>query len=169
MITIPNFGYFCLTTRMHILMTNQDIQEPIGRIMNDISRMFLANLRERLQHLDIERSFYPLLLIEAGQGDLIQQDLARKLDCDKVQIVRIVDYLSSKGYVKRCHNSDDRRKSTLTITEKARHCIPDIQKAIQESTALALQDVSVKRAEELMILLKKIEQNLRYQKTKEKA
>lgn len=74
------------------------IKEPIGRKMDKIGKMFQSKLQNDLKHLDIDRSFYPLLLIEAGNG-ITQQELASRLLCDKVQVVRIIDYLSSNGYV----------------------------------------------------------------------
>ena len=49
--------------------TDYYIREPIGRIMAGISRMFLSNLQKNLSELDIERSFYPLLLDRSCGGD----------------------------------------------------------------------------------------------------
>ncbi len=140
--------------------TDYYIREPIGRIMAGISRMFLSNLQKNLAELDIERSFYPLLLIEAAEGMLTQNELAEKLSSNKVQIVRIVDYLSLNGYVERVRNLDDRRKMSLQITEKARKCIPEIRKAIHASTEVALQDIPEDKVDELYALLKQIDKNL---------
>jgi DNA-binding MarR family transcriptional regulator len=136
------------------------IKEPIGRIMGEISRLFLANLHHNLAHLDIKRSFYPLLLIEAANGKLTQQELAQKLSCNKVQVVRIVDYLSSRGYVTRIQDSNDRRKCNLSTTDKAKESLPDIKKAICETTSLALEQMPEKEVNELYFLLKTIEINL---------
>ncbi len=104
-------------------MQNKEIsylREPIGRIMGKISRIFLTDLQRNLAHLDIERSYYPLMLIEAGNGNLTQKELSDKLSCNKVQAVRIIDYLSSNGYVERVQNEKDRRKINLEITVKAK-------------------------------------------------
>src|ERR1035437_5796785 len=98
------------------------MEEPFGRKMDKIGRMFQVKLQEDLAYMDIERSFYPLLLIEAGNG-ITQQELATKLNCDKVQVVRIIDYLSSNGYVERIQNQTDKRKYELSVTEKARRFI----------------------------------------------
>ena len=135
-------------------------REPIGRVMGNISRMFLAELQKNLGHLDIERSFYPLLLIEAGNGNLTQNELATQLMCDKVQVVRIIDYLSSNGYVDRGQNTDDRRKCSLTITEKARTYLPEIKEAIQKTTAIALKDIPEDKQEELYNLIMIIDKYL---------
>jgi len=124
--------------------------------------MFFGTLQKRLSHLDIQRSFYPLLLIDAGEGKLTQQELANELLSDKVQIVRIVDYLSTNGYVERVQNQKDRREYNLTITDKGRKAIPDIKDTIQELSGIAYNGLSPKQIKELYSMLSLIETNLLY-------
>jgi MarR family transcriptional regulator, transcriptional regulator for hemolysin len=135
------------------------MQEPVGRKMDKIGRMFQVKLQEKLRHLDIDRSFYPLLLIEAGNG-ITQQELAGKLRCDKVQVVRIIDYLSSNGYVERVQSRNDKRKYELAITEKAAQLIPDIKNVLDETTVLSFKGLSENQVEEFYNTLNKIENNL---------
>jgi MarR family transcriptional regulator, transcriptional regulator for hemolysin len=139
---------------------DKNIREPIGRLMSHIGRMFLLNLNKQLAHLDIERSYFPLLVIEAGNGNLSQQELACKLSCDKVQVVRIIDYLSTNGYVEREQNSKDRRKSRLKLTEKARRYLPDIKNALQQTSRVSLSKLSEEKIDELYSMLRTIEINL---------
>jgi len=141
------------------------MQEPIGRKMDKIGKMFQAKLQKDLSHLDIERSFYPLLLIETGNG-ITQQELARKLLCDKVQVVRIIDYLSSNGYVERIQSPSDKRKYELAITEKARQVLPDIKNALDATTSVAQNHLSDNQVTELYTILTIIENNLLSHKSK---
>jgi MarR family transcriptional regulator for hemolysin len=136
------------------------IKEPVGRVMGRISRLLLARLQHELRHLDIDRSFYPLLLIEAGKGELTQKDLARQLSIDKVQVVRIIDYLSMNGYVERVQDVNDRRKYKLVVTEKAAQFLPDIKNAMKETNSMALRNIADPKTEELNELLKIIDNNL---------
>jgi MarR family transcriptional regulator for hemolysin len=135
------------------------MKEPIGRKMDKIGKVLQARVQSDLQSLDIDRSFYPLLLIEEGNG-LTQQELADKLLCDKVQVVRIIDYLSSNGYVERIQNRHDKRKYELTVTEKAKPVIPQIKAVIEKSTLLACEGLSEKQTNELYNMLVIIENNL---------
>jgi len=135
------------------------MKEPLGRKMDKIGRMFQVMLQDDLKHLDIDRSFYPLLLIESGNG-ITQQELADKLLCDKVQVVRIVDYLSSNGYVERIQNPTDKRKYELTITEKARLALPEIKKTLDTVTNIAVKSLSEDQVHELRKMLIIIESNL---------
>ena len=136
------------------------IIEPVGHIASNIHRMFLTVLNKYLANVDIDRFYYPILLIEASSSKLTQQELAGKLGCDKVQVVRIIDYLSEKGYVIRVKNTHDRRKYGLEVTEKAKKFIPDIKKAIQDANALVLNNLSEKKINDLYSTLKIIEKNL---------
>lgn len=140
-------------------LSNIDLKEPVERIMGKISKMSQNLLQESLTHLDINRSFYPLLIIEAGNG-ITQQQLAQILSCDKVQVVRIIDYLSTNGYVKRIQNKTDKRKYELDITEKAKIVIPDIKKAFENLSAVTLRGLSLNQKDELYNMLTIIESNL---------
>lgn len=135
------------------------MKEPVERIMGKISKISQEIVRGNLSYLDIDRSFYPLLLIDAGNG-ITQQELARELSCDKVQVVRIIDYLSSNGYVDRIPNKTDKRKYQLSVTDKARKVIPDIRKAFDELSAITLKGLTIKQKNELYTLLTIIVSNL---------
>ncbi len=141
--------------------------EPIGRKTDKIGRLFQARLHDNLGHLDIERSFYPLILIEAGNG-ITQQELAGKLLCDKVQVVRIIDYLSDNGYVTRVQSAHDKRKYELAITEKAKLFLPDIKKALNDATSVALKRLSENQINELYNMLSTVEMNLLKDREKNK-
>lgn len=135
------------------------MKEPVGRKMDKIGKIIQARVQSDLKDLDIDRSFYPLLLIEEGNG-LTQQELADKLLCDKVQVVRIIDYLSSNGYVERVQNRQDKRKYELTVTEKALMAIPQIKNVIEKTTQLACEGLTEKQTDELYNMLVIIENNL---------
>ena len=140
-------------------VSKANMKEPVERIMGKISKISQDIVQGNLSHLDIDRSFYPLLLIEAGNG-ITQQELARELSCDKVQVVRIIDYLSSNGYVERTPNKTDKRKYELSVTDKARKVIPNIKKAFDELSAVTLKGLTLKQKNELYAMLTIIVSNL---------
>ena len=140
-------------------VSKANMKEPVERIMGKISKISQDIVQGNLSHLDIDRSFYPLLLIDAGNG-ITQQELARELSCDKVQVVRIIDYLSSNGYVDRIPNKTDKRKYELSVTDKARKLIPDIKKAFDELSAITLKGLTIKQKNELYTFLTIVASNL---------
>jgi len=134
--------------------------QPLGKFLAIIGRKFLNALHIKLKVLDIERNFYALLIIEAGKGQITQQDLAELLDSDKVSVVRIIDYLSNKGYVERVKDLADKRKYGLILTLKAENEMPLIKKAIEEVTRDAFKGLKEEKIKELYNTLNIIRNNL---------
>jgi MarR family transcriptional regulator, transcriptional regulator for hemolysin len=136
------------------------IEQPLGRMLSGLGKGYLHLLRTKLQHLDIDRNYYALVLIEGQEEEVTQQELALLLDTDKVSIVRVVDYLSEKGYVKRVRKADDRRKHNLILTEKARQALPEIKKSFNEINEFALNGFSSSQISELAESIQKIKRNI---------
>ena len=134
--------------------------QPLGRILSRTGILFLQYLNEKLDYLDIERSFYALMLIDLGQTNLTQQELACQLEIDKVSVVRIVDYLTGKGYVQRVRSSVDRRKYCLTLTGKAKEKLPDIKRAIQQANDTAFKGLNEFQKKEFISTIGIIKKNL---------
>lgn len=134
--------------------------QPLGRVLALTGKSFLHVLNEKLSYLDIERNFFALMLIELGEGSLTQKELASQLETDKVTVVRVVDYLSSKGYVKRVGSSVDRRKYCLTLTDKAKEILPGIKKSMLQTTAQAFEGITGAQQNEFLTTLDQIKKNL---------
>jgi len=135
-------------------------EQPLGRMLAMLGKGYLNLLRSKLQHLDIDRNYYALVLISSEDGKITQQELALLLDTDKVSIVRIIDYLSVKGYVQRIRKADDRRKHNLFLTPKGRLAIPEIKKSFSELNALFLLGLENKQVTELAETINKIKNNI---------
>ena len=135
-------------------------QQPLGRILSGLGKSYLQLLNTRLNYLDIERNYYALLLIELGESKITQNELACRLETDKVSVVRIIDYLASKGYVDRIKSSEDKRKYCLTLTEKAKKAIPGIKKSLSEVTSTAFEDLSEAQESAFYLTMDTIKNNL---------
>lgn len=113
-----------------------------------------------LASLDIKRNYYALIIIEMGEGKITQNELAAELDTDKVSVVRVVDYLTSKNYIKRVRSASDKRKYCLVLTEKAQKALPLIKNAISDTTDKAFDGLTLQQREEFLRLLSIIKSNL---------
>jgi MarR family transcriptional regulator, transcriptional regulator for hemolysin len=135
-------------------------KQPLGKFLSNIGRSLFTAAGTRLSHLDIKRNFYALILIEEGQGAINQQDLADLLNSDKVSVVRITDYLTGRGYIKRVRDNIDKRKYRLTLTEKAEKELPLIRKTIDEVAQKALKGLSDDKIEAFYKTLNVIKNNM---------
>ena len=140
--------------------SSKNIAQPLGRILSHAGRNFLSMVNKNLEHLDIKRNFFALLLIEKEEGKMTQQELADLMNSDKVSVVRIINYLSEKGYVKRRINRSDRRKYSILLTEKAKKDLPKIKETLNEVTKIAYHGINSARKSEFLETLNIIRYNL---------
>jgi MarR family transcriptional regulator for hemolysin len=88
--------------------------------------LYQSLLAKSTKHLDVDRYHYVLSLIYYHDGQLSQKALAEILGKDKSAIVSIINLLSTKGFVYRENNPNDRREQLLKVTEKAKLAVPHI-------------------------------------------
>ncbi len=120
-----------------------DITEfPFGRHLTAVSKLYVGALRKRFEHLDIERYYSVLILIENTKKNCTQQYIADYLQKDKTSMVGIIDSLVKKGYIKRATNPLDRREHFIQLTNKAIKTLPEIHKGINELNARATKGLS---------------------------
>ena len=134
---------------------------PFGRSLAILTKSYYAALTKRLEHLEIERHYSVLILIECQQeGVCTQQYICDQLKIDKVSMVRIIQHLIEKNYIRKVVNPSDRREYLVELTRKARHILPDVHQAIEEVNEAALAGLSQTQRKELYSSLSGIQENL---------
>jgi DNA-binding MarR family transcriptional regulator len=133
---------------------------PLGKTCAELAKKYLGILADKMEFSGIDRFFYPLLLINKENGGLTQQRLSDILRTDKVTTVRVIDYLSKKGLVKRQVNKDDRREHLLFTTLKAEKIIPFIEKAFEEIEEEAFKGMTRSRIDDFNNCLHLVQNNL---------
>ena len=134
-------------------------QQPLGRQFHLLSKIYLGVFAHKLSHLDLERHFYILTLLN-NDKEINQKDIAEHLDVDKVTMSRMIDYLVKKKYVLRKASSTDRRAFSLKLTIKGQKAVPEILQAIEEVNNAALAGVSEKEKVCFFKIFNKINSNL---------
>lgn len=133
----------------------------IGFWCSVLAHQYFARLQEKLAELDITSWYYVLLVIEEGGGKWSQQELADRLDLDKVSMTRALDHLGDRGYVERCSCEGDRRKHLVKLTPKARPVVRTIRKAYEELNDEVLKGVKKADRAVFMEQLMAMVENLR--------
>lgn len=133
----------------------------IGFWCSVVAHQYFARLQQKLAGLDITSWYYVLLVIEEGGGKWSQQELADRLDLDKVSMTRALDHLGDRGYVERCSCEGDRRKHLVKLTPKARPVVRTIRKAYEELNDEVLKGVKKADRAVFMEQLMAMVENLR--------
>lgn len=133
---------------------------PMGKYLAILAKTYLGGLSKKLEHLELERHYSILLLLEDEEGHSSQQFLSDALRIDKASMVRIIDYLVEKDFIERVANPADRREHKLQLTKKGRQALPEIHKAIQEMNEAATTGFSEKEKQDFYRYMRAIVVNL---------
>ena len=143
-------------------MQNQDKKDyiPLGRQFTFLAKRYFGVLGKKLEHLEIDRYFYVLLIIHEQHESCTQQQIADHLHIDKASMARIVDHLVRKELVQRTVNPSNRRAHMLGVTKKGAGLIPEIRKAIRELNESAVAGMPPRMLEHFYEALSTICKNL---------
>lgn len=92
--------------------------------------------------------------------EINQYELSRKVFKDSASVTRIIDLLVKSDLLKREINEQDRRKNSLSVTEKGNEILSGMQKIVLQNRAKALNGIEQKELEALKINLQKIINNV---------
>lgn len=133
---------------------------PVGRRFAILTKMYFGALTKRLEHLEIERHYSILLLIEKSPDKCTQQYISNMLKIDKASMVRIIDYFVKKKYLKRTVNPNDRREHWMELTGKALKIMPEIHKGISDINKYVVAGLSAKEVKNFHSTIDKVFENL---------
>ena len=108
-------------------MNCKELPETVGFRIVHTGKLLLKTINLKFAGITNEITFEQmgvLYFISRSAGkDVIQQDIAELMDKNKSAILRSIDILEQKGYVKRVQVPGDRRKNVLEITENGKTVI----------------------------------------------
>src|ERR1700758_496029 len=126
-------------------MSLKDIYKymPLGKLCSMVTKPYFGALILKTERLGLEKDFSVLILIEKKEN-CTQQYISDALQIDKVTMVKTIDGLSKKDFVKRTQNPKDRREYFIELTKKGETLLPKIHKAINELNEVAFKGVKPK-------------------------
>jgi DNA-binding MarR family transcriptional regulator len=138
----------------------KDKELRLGLCLAILTKKYFGVLSKKLEHLDIERYFFVLVIIKEDKASCTQQYIADALQVDKVAMVKIIDYLSKKGYILRERNPKDRREIHIRLTDKGNKKIEVIYSAIDKTNKEATFGIPKKQKDEFFKAMGIINRNL---------
>ena len=90
--------------------------------------------------------------------EMIQQDIAEVMDKTKSAILRSLDILEEKGFVKRLPVAGDRRKNVIELTSTGKAVIEKMHINFLERDEILKQGINQEELETCMHVLSKIQQ-----------
>jgi DNA-binding MarR family transcriptional regulator len=139
---------------------NEPSRIPMHFLFSRLTKSYLGALVSRLQGKGPDKYFSSLLLIHRSGETITQQELADQLKVDKASMVRVIDFLSKGGFIRRKTNPEDRRQHILQLTAKGKAVMPEIEQCVAEMNDQALKGFSTKEKKQFYEWLDKVHSNL---------
>jgi uncharacterized membrane protein YoaT (DUF817 family) len=73
---------------------------PLGLYFSFLTKHFVGAMIQKMSHIDLDKYFRVLVVVEQSET-LTQQNLSDCFKTIKVSMVRIIDYLTREGYLRR--------------------------------------------------------------------
>ena len=141
-------------------MLEYDFKESIGYSVAMAPRALRTAFAADLGHYGITFAQWQVLAGLALEGEISQVKLAELIGVEGPTLVRILDRMEHKGWIKRKVSSRDRRQKLISPTKKVEGVWKKMTECAHGVRNGAVKGISSKDAENLQRLLKKIRENL---------
>lgn len=96
-----------------------------------------------------------------GKKDMIQQDIAELMNKNKSAVLRSVDILEQKGFVKRVPAAGDRRKNVIALTDNGKTIIDKMHEFFLEQDLVLKEGIGEAELATCMKVLSRIQAKCR--------
>ena len=133
---------------------------PLAKELGKLTKEYIGIIYNKLNNLDIERSYYVVMLVGQHEGSLSQNDLAILLDMDKVSVVRVLNYLEENKCIIRRPDPSDKRAHLLKLTSKGKRLYPKIVEAFDQADERCFDGFTHEEREQFNSFIDRISDNL---------
>ena len=135
--------------------------DTLGFMIVHTGKLLLKTINGTFSGITKEITFEQLgvlYYISRNTKDMIQQDIAEVMDKTKSAILRSIDILEEKGFVKRLPVAGDRRKNVIELTSSGKAIITTMHSQFLEHDGILKEGISEKDVEICMNVLGKIQE-----------
>lgn len=135
------------------------VAEPPQMLINQISRLFAAMMRESDIEMSQESVRYIIINL-ARQDGVTQLDLVNKTHMKPPTVSLTLKRLESDGYVRRQQDLEDNRAVRVFLTEKGRNLLNNSFERLQAAEQVLMRGISPAEKEILITILTKMRDNM---------
>jgi DNA-binding MarR family transcriptional regulator len=130
--------------------------ENIGFVTNKVGEKINQKIEQVTAPHGLNVRQYGLLLLLQNEGPQAQIVLSERVGLDRTTVMRTIDLLEERGFVRRDPHPNDRRKHSVALTnagaELLEQTLPEIRQAEHEVTAV----LSQQEQKQLLLLLTRL-------------
>ncbi|MGV0814008.1 MarR family transcriptional regulator [Mycolicibacterium boenickei] len=120
-----------------------ELDQRIPFLLSQLGAYVAEGFRARLEPLGLHPRATAVLLALAGTDGQSQRQLCERLGLHRNVMVTLIDALEGEGLVERRAHPEDRRAFAVSLTERARELLPELDgagRALENEITAALSD-----------------------------
>lgn len=137
----------------------QQLRDGFASLIARVGRQWRRAVDRRLQPFGLtEATWLPLIHLARAPVPLRQKELAASLVLDGSSVVRLLDSLEAAGLIERREESADRRAKTISVTERGRAIIDQVEAAslaVRNATLVGLSDDDIATATRVLDVVRR--------------
>ena len=139
--------------------------ESIGRYSAAIYRLSQSIFNNKLKELEIGSGQYDIFLVISKNAGISQTEICDMLNIEKSTTAKAVKHLVSHGYIYKKQIANDKRYSSLYLTEKGQQASASVAAVFSEILGVFSKNIPDSVIEETISVLKKVISNLQEEKS----
>ncbi|WP_067968276.1 MarR family winged helix-turn-helix transcriptional regulator [Mycolicibacter icosiumassiliensis] len=132
------------------------LDERIPFLLSQLGAHMATEFGRRAAGLGVQPRTYAVLMALATHDGQSQRQLSARLGIHRNAMVSVIDALESDGLVERQTCAQDRRAFAITLTDRARDLLPDLDRAGRELESAVTEPLSPAERNTLRGLLQRV-------------
>jgi len=141
-------------------MSGDGVEQQIGFLLNDASRLLRLRIDAQAQRLGLTRSQWRVLLHLSNNEGISQSGLAEIIEVERMTLGRLIDRLEAAGWVRRRPDPDDRRVKRLYLAKDAEPTLREMLTISSQALETALAGLSPEDRRQMLAQLVRIKKNM---------
>ena len=135
---------------------------PISVLFKIITRHQDIYAKHILKDTNITHSQVSILMNLLKKDDICQDELSQPLILDKGAVARTLQKLEDEGYITRMQDVENRRRNKISLTDKGRDIVIQIQESVKEREEAIINNMSISLEELQDLLLKFVHESRKF-------
>ena len=137
-----------------------EIQNILGYLLNTSARFIKRKMDKNLEVYNLTTSQWAVIKLLFNKKQLTQAQIADELNADRATVGTVILKLYEKKYIDKIIDKNDRRSYVISLTQKAKNAVNEIDLIAENLTKEALVGVSDDNIKVLYDVLRQIINNL---------
>lgn len=146
-----------MNVKLPVCYVKEDARVRFGVLLHEVAKAWRASIDEKMRPLGLSGAQLTVICsLAINDRPLTQRELAEAMNVESPSLVRLLDRLETKGWVKREQSTRDRRMKFVLLTEKGLHYFDELVRVAQQLEVELTAGVDARQLQSAIVVLEQI-------------